>query len=121
MKTRSKAFLILISILAILLILLGSFIYKTNYRKTEISTYEKDRYQLVIYQIGTPTFPFGSGKCQIVLYKDGKQISKEDIELKNDGKWPDTGNFSVKWNFDSVTVNAHGEEQEDMIYTLSFN
>ena len=121
LKTRSTVLFILRSILIIFLILIAIFIYETEYKISEIETYEKDQYRLVIYQVGTPSFPYGSGKCRFVLNKDGKQITKQEIELANDGKWPDSSNFSVEWKSDSVSVTAHGEEQEDVAYTLNFN
>ncbi len=121
MKTRSIVLFILRSILLIVLILIAVFVYETDYKQSEIETYEKDQYRLVIYQVGTPSFPYGSGKCRFILSSDGKQINKQDIELANDGKWPDSNNFSVEWKSDSVSVTAHGEEQEDVAYTLNFN
>ena len=121
LKTRSIVLFILRSILVIFLILIAFFIYETKYKKSEIQTYEKGQYKLVIYQVGVPSFPYGSGKCYLILNKDGKQIAKQDIELANDGKWPDSNNFSVRWNSDGVEITAHGEEQEDVTYTLDFN
>ncbi len=98
----------------------GWFVYKTDYEKSEINTYDNGSYQLKIYQVGTPVFPYGEGKCMFILNKDGKKIDEMDIWLANDGKWPDTANFDVSWNKDSVSITAHGEEQEDRTYVLYY-
>ena len=38
---------------------IGWFVYKTNYEESEIGTYDNGSYQLKIYQVGTPIFPYG--------------------------------------------------------------
>ena len=100
---------------------IGYLYYETEYKKTEIVTYEKEPYELSVYQIGTPSFPFGDGRCRIVLSEKGKVIEQEDIRLANDGKWPNKSNFSVRWNSDNVEITVHGEEQVDELNILYFS
>ena len=120
LKPRFWVLLTLRAMALILTAAIGVFIYKTEFEPSEIMTYENSNYQVTVYQIGAPDFPFGPGKCRILLRENGKLIAREDLELQNDGKWPDENNFSIAWQPDSVTVTAKGEEQEDTDYTLRF-
>ncbi len=120
MKKRTIVLSVLGIIILIIVTAVGWFVYKTDYEKSEINTYDNGSYQLKIYQVGTPVFPYGEGKCRFILNKDGKKIDEMDIWLANDGKWPDTANFDVSWNKDSVSITAHGEEQEDRTYVLYY-
>ena len=108
-------------ILLIFLIVLGSVIYRSRYRRTIIDTYNKDQYTLTIYHIGEPDFPFGKSDCQLILTEGGRQIDKQDIELYKDGKFPDKENFTVKWQADGVRVIVHGEEQDDVACELNYS
>lgn len=120
-KKRSVIILIIISILLLLFGIFGYLIYKAEYEKHEILVSQNDPYKLIIYQSGTPDFPFGQSDCTLQLIKDNKTIDETDIILHNDGKWPDAQNFTVSWLIDSVTITVHGEEQEDMTYVLYFD
>lgn len=106
----------------LLLFLFGGYKYRTCYAKTEIVRYPsgEGRYELVIYEVGEPAFPFGPGRCRLDLHKDGKTACREEIVLYNDGKRPGEDNFSVTWKEDFVCVTARGEEQEDEEYILYF-
>jgi len=100
---------------------IGYLYYETEYKKTEIVAYEKEPYKLTVYQIGTPGFPFGDGRCRLVLSTNGKVIEQEDVRLANDGKWPVSSNFSVRWNEDSAEIIIRGEEQEDELCVLYYS
>ena len=120
LRKRSAVLWILRSVLLALLIAAGFLIYKADYEKKEIGTYDRETASLVIYEIGAPGFPFGDSACRLVLKQDGKQVGRMDFSLANDGKRPDEGNFSVVWREDGVAVTASGEEQEDRTYVLYF-
>lgn len=121
MKKRTTVLSVFGSIILIFVTASGWFIYKADFEKSEIEIHNKGSYRLTIYQIGAPAFPFGDGRCRFVLNKDDKRIDEMEIRLANDGKWPDEDNFDVEWNADSVSITAHGEEQEDKTYVLYFD
>ncbi len=121
MKKRAIVLWSLRSIVLIIVVALGLFIYKTGYEKTELGSYEKDDHKLIIWHVGVPDFPFGQSYCRLELDKDGKKIDEMDFTLQNDGKWPDSENFTVFWQDDRVVITAHGEEQDDKTYVLFLN
>lgn len=121
MKKRSIVLLIVYGIILVIVLLIGYFVYETNYKKTEISTYRNNEYELVIYQIGTSVFPFGPSECRLVLNKDNTQIDAISFYLHNDGKRPFEENFDVYWKKENVEVIASGEEQDDITYVLYFD
>lgn len=117
-KTRSRVVLCLRTIAVLLVMAFGVLVYKADYEITEITAYENGSYKLSLYEIGTPAFPFGLGKCRFILSENGRRIGSLDIELHNDGKRPGTENFEVSWASDSVSITVHGEEQGDAVYLL---
>ncbi|MCR5066535.1 MAG: hypothetical protein K6A14_00555 [Erysipelotrichaceae bacterium] len=118
MKKRAIVLWSLRSIVLIIVVALGLFIYKTGYEKTELGSYEKGDHKLTIWHIGVPDFPFGASYCRLELDKDGRKVEERDFTLWNDGKWPDSENFTVSWQDDRVMITAHGEEQDDRTYAL---
>lgn len=118
---KKKVFIIVT--LSLILIAIGTLKYKTDYARKEINTYYSDdkTYKLVIYTIGEPEWPFGSGKCRFVLSKDGKDITNFNFKQSNDGKWATADDFNVSWFDDKVKIIVSGEEQEDITYSLFFN
>lgn len=103
-----------------LLIMAAGYKYRTQYAKREIDTYYSNdqSYQLVIYNIGEPEWPFGPGKCRFVLKKEDKTIDTLDITVFNDGGWMNTDNFHVAWDSAHVSITVIAEEQEDTTYIL---
>lgn len=122
MKIRHIVIVASVPIFLILLLITG-YKYKTEYAKTEIEIYHSDdySYQLAIYNIGEPAWPFGPGKCRFILTREDKKINELDITIFNDGKWPQADNFDLSWKQDCVLVLVNGEEQEDITYTLFFD
>ncbi len=78
-------------------------------------------YQLDVYEIGDPQFPYGEGKCRLVLKAKNKTISKTDVTLKNDGKHADMENFTAVFEADRVTVTVTAEEQDPEILNLFYD
>ena len=105
------------------LVFVGGFQYKTEYARTAVETYtaENQSDRLTVYTVGEPGFPFGPGKCSLVLSRDGKVADELEFTLYNDGKLPSAENFTVNWDADGVQVTVSGEEQEDITYTLYFD
>ena len=120
MKKRSRVLFVLATVLAAAILSFGVLIYKTEYEKRIIQTYDSGKHQLIIYEIGEPGFPFGSSKCRLVLLQNGQKIDSIDFHVANDGKHIDEGNFDVRWIDEGISVNVNGEEQEDKVYVLYF-
>ena len=116
-----KRFVLLpVCILLLFLLPAGVFLWHRDYAEKEICSFASGDavYNLSVRTVGEPQFPFGPGKCRLVLKKDGRKIQTLDLVLYNDGKWPDADNFRVVWEPGKVTVTASAEEQEDQVYTL---
>jgi len=115
---------VLYSLTAVFLVLMigvGDFVYETQYRPTEILRQDSGTLRVKVYQVGAPAFPFGPGKCRIILEEDGKEIDRCDLEQSNDGKNANASDFEIDWEEDGVRVTVHGEEQEDRPYFLYSN
>ena len=122
MKKSLKIFLIIFLICAIIFgVNIAGFIYKTDYKKTEIKSNSHDKYSLTVYEIGEPDFPFGSAHCRFVLRRDKEKISSTDFEVCNDGGAALESNFDISWNSDGAEIIVNAEEQEDCIYYIYFN
>ena len=120
---KSKIILIVVLVLAIILSFPAVFIYKTQYKKTEIITNSNtnDSHKLIVYEIGEPDFPFGAAHCRFDLNDGNKKISSLSFDVYNDGGWALKENFIVKWNDDGAEISVNGEEQEEHTYYLYFN
>ena len=114
--------IVLIPILGIL-IWIGSFAYHVYFEKTEILTADKDGepYQLTIYMIGEPEWPFGPVHCRLDLYEKTERISQHSIELYNDGTSAEEDNFFIVWTKEGVKITATASEQDPVTYYLRFD
>lgn len=123
MKKISKITIALGTIAFFVFLLLAGIKYKISYAKTEIETlfFNDGRYQLVIYEIGEPDWPFGSTHCRFVLYDNTKQINTLNFSIRNDGAPAQGENFHTYWGTDNVMTRVSGEEQEDNFYSLYFD
>ncbi|SDA09887.1 hypothetical protein SAMN02910447_00129 [Ruminococcus sp. YE71] len=86
----------------------------------EIDRVEQGSYAVILSAESEPVF-FGSQNGSITLLENGKEISRTDFDLSNDGKYMNEYNWDVSWENDCVTVTIMGEEQDDEILTLYFN
>lgn len=114
---------ILACICVILAVLIGSFIYKTRYKITEIdtSTSPDGRYELHFQAVGEPDFPFGYSHARFELKDSGKTITILLFDVANDGAILFPDNWEVVWEDTDVKATVHGEEQEDREYLLPFD
>lgn len=88
MKNPRKSIMIVLAAFVIAAaVLLGSFLYITRYKTSEIDTArsENGKYEAVLQAVGEPGWPFGSAPGRLVLKEEGETISKTDIEIANDG------------------------------------
>ena len=70
-------------------------------------------YEAVLQAVGDPAWPFGSAPGRLVLKKDGRTLSKTDIEIANDGGRINDGNWKAAWRDDRVEITLSGQEQYD--------
>ena len=118
MNKRDTVLVILVIVLLVLFAAFGLFIYKIEYARTLIGTYEDGSRQLLVYEIGEPGFPFGNSHCRLALKQDGREVDMIDFSVANDGKRMAPEDFEVLWLAEGVSVIVHGEEQEDRTYVL---
>ena len=121
-RKHGVLFYLLITVAVIGVACFGYLKYRTDYALEEITSSKSpdQKHELVIYQVGTPGFPFGSGTCRLVLKQGKKKLASEDVEMANDGKWPDEENFAVEWLDDEVRVTVMGEEMDDVTVTMKY-
>ena len=126
MRNRWKILLItatvLLSITA-LVIIPAAYFWLTEFRVTDIaeytSPYSNGAYTLQIKQIGEPGFPFGPVKGRLLLYKDGKLLSKHDFVQHNDGAGLYIPKENIQWEYDRVHIKVVNETGVDT-YTVMF-
>lgn len=125
-KTMKKFMKTLLYIMGLCIALIVVFrfciSYETNYKKTNCDTSVSSDgiYELELWAIGEPKFPFGSASGRLVLKKEGKKIAKTDFELYNDGGSISSNCWKVTWYEDCVEVILSGEEQNDEQIVLYF-
>lgn len=110
-------------ILAVLLLLIGSFIYDMRYRISDIdaATSPDGKHEIVFQAVGEPDWPFGYAHARIVLKRNGETVTKHIFDVANDGGVLHPENWSVRWEENCVKVMISGEEQPDTLYTYCFD
>ena len=110
-------------ILAALLFLIGSFVYATRYRISDVdaATSPDGKHEIVFQTIGEPEWPFGYSHARIVLKRNGEIVAKRKFDVANDGGVLHPENWSVRWEENCVKVKISGEEQPDAFYTYYFD
>ena len=123
-RSKKKGCLVVVLMFLLLIVFLyGGIRYKTCYAKNKVlSEVSHDgQYELLIYMIGEPDWPFGSAHCRFDLIKSGKRVIKYPFDVCSDGAFVHADNFHIVWNTDNVTVTVSGEEQDDKVYILYFD
>ncbi len=119
----------LISLFAILLIAIFSFvslwIYAEYFEKREVyrENSPDNAHTFVLYQVGSPVWPFGPVKAQIkVLRSNGKCMDNENIIIHNDGAGVyDVNIHEIRWYDTLLEVDCTGEaEGSSATYVLEF-
>ena len=78
-------------------------------------------YELVIYSVGDPDFPFGAAHGRLVLKGKEKTVAYRSFEVANDGARFDESDLKTTWYIDRVEVVVSGSEQRDELVTMRFN
>ena len=110
-------------ILAALLFLIGSFVYATRYRISDVdaATSPDGKHEIVFQAIGEPDWPFGYSHARIVLKRNGETVTKRKFDVANDGGVLHPENWSVRWEENCVKVMISGDEQPDALYAYYFD
>lgn len=119
-----KYVVIIVGILVMVVLLpLGYVRYKTRYEAEQISTSTSPDgdYELVIYSVGEPDFPFGAAHGRLVLKGKEKTVAYRSFEVANDGARFYDSDIETTWYGDRVEVVVSGSEQRDELVTLRFN
>ncbi len=124
MNNIAKYVVIIAGILVMVVLLpLGYVRYKTRYETEQISTSMSPDgdYELVIYSVGEPDFPFGAAHGRLVLKGKEKTVAYRSFEVANDGARFYDDDLETTWYGDCVEVVVSGSEQYDELVTLRFN
>ena len=124
MNKIAKYVVIIAGILVMVVLLpLGYVRYKTRYEAEQISTSMSPDgdYELVIYSVGEPDFPFGAAHGRLVLKDKEKTVAYRSFEVANDGARFHDSNLETTWYGDRVEVVVSGSEQRDELMTLRFD
>lgn len=122
-KARKKSLIIFGIFLITAFLLLGSVLYITCYRVTVVDTVRSKggEYEAVLQEVGDPAWPFGSAPGRLVLKKEGRTLTKMDIDIANDGGHINDGNWKIAWRDDHVEIILSGEEQYDELVKLYYD
>ncbi len=124
MNKIAKYVVIIAGILVMVVLLpLGYVRYKTRYEAEQISTSMSPDgdYELVIYSVGEPDFPFGAAHGRLVLKDKEKTVAYRSFEVANDGARFHDSNLETTWYGDRVEVVVSSSEQRDELMTLRFD
>ena len=122
--TNIKLFTLTATILILLMLLLaGSFYYKTEMELTPVITAvsPNGEAEMTIYQVGEPAWPFGPTDCRFDLRYGNKRVIKYSFSIHNDGAPAFENNFTISWHDDHVQVMVSAEEQFDVNYYLFYD
>lgn len=122
-RIKKRACGIAAAVFVLLMLCAGRYMYITRYKTTDIasSASADNRYEVVFLNVGEPDFPFGSTHARIVLKQGKKTVSKQNVDILNDGKMLCAENWNVVWRENGAAVTLSGEEQEDAVYVFCFD
>ena len=112
MKKVLKVILgILLSIVLVICLLYGAFIYMIEYHVATVDKKSYNGYEVVMQSVGSPLF-FSSADGRLLLKKNDKTINQTDFVLSDDGGSIRKAVWSVSWYKDHVGVVIKGSEQD---------
>ena len=112
-----KLKVVIIALIVIILVAIFSFvsllIYAEHFEKREIyrENSPNNEYEFILYQVGSPSWPFGPVKAQIkVVNSKGKTVDKESILIYNDGAAVYKYNVQeIRWYDTKLEFDCSGE------------
>ena len=124
MNKIPKYVVIIAGILVMVVLLPFGYVrYKTRYEAEQISVSMSPDgdYELVIYSVGDPDFPFGAAHGRLVLKGKEKTVAYMPFEVANDGARFDDSDIETTWYIDRVEVVVSGSEQHDELVIMYFD
>ena len=123
MKKKTVIVIAAVLVIAAGLIEFGRIEYAKKYKTAVIdsSVSPDEHYELLFQSVGEPDWPFGASHAGLVLKHDGKNVTEYRFDVANDGKNLCADNWQVTWRDSSVEVLIMGEEQQDALYSLTFD
>ena len=124
MNKMEKYVVIIAGILVMVVLLPFGYVrYKTRYEAEQISVSMSPDgdYELVIYSVGAPDFPFGAAHGRLVLKGKEKTVAYMPFEVANDGARFDDSDLETTWYIDRVEVVVSGSEQHDELVIMYFD
>lgn len=114
-------FIVIIFLIAAFII--GGKILFKDTNTNIIDTKSQGLYSIDLVSVGSPSWPFGGHKGNIVLKNNiGKVVSTAEIYVNNDGANMDKNNWSVIWENDRVVVTICGYDAPKPVkYYLYFD
>ncbi|MDE6846934.1 MAG: hypothetical protein K2J99_14390 [Lachnospiraceae bacterium] len=118
-RRMKKAFRIILSIIATIIIIAVmfwvSFVYRTEYKITTITTLTSPdgAHELILQAVGEAAWPFGPADGRLILMENQKEVSKRDFTIYDDGGSVREDIWTVMWYADYVEVILSGDEQYD--------
>ncbi len=114
MKIFKKFIISLVVVVFIAIISFVSvFIYAEFFEKREVyrESNPDNEYEFVLYQVGSPSWPFGPVKAEIrVINSTGKTVDKESILIYNDGSPVYEYNVQeIRWYDTKLEFDCSGE------------
>ena len=109
MKAKKIIKIIFGIIIAIVLFLVGCFVYLDNWHVTEIDQEISidQEYTLSLQCIGGVPWPFGPVDARLILEKDGKIIKQEEFIVYTDGLTEYS--WDVTWGEEEIVVMVSGK------------
>lgn len=121
-KIAGIIFLFIVSAVAVLI---GGFIYRTQYRVSEVGREKSEdgKYEIIFQMIGQPDWPFGAtaGRFVVKDLADHEQLQKTDITILDDGAVFRDTNWEVTWYPAGVEIIISGSEQGNETYVVYYD
>ena len=113
---------VVIVVFAAIILFVSAFIYEDQFKKTEVYREKSpdSAYEFVLYQVGSPSWPFGPVKAEIkVMDSIGKTVDKESILIYNDGAPVFEYNVEeIRWYDTKLELDCIGEISATYILEL---
>lgn len=119
-KVLKVILVILLSIIVVIGLLYGAFIYMIEYHVATVDKKSYNGYEVVMQSVGAPLF-FSSADGRLLLKKNDTIINQTDFVLSDDGGSIRKKVWSVSWYKDHVGVVIRGTKQDDTLYNLYYN
>ena len=122
-KIGKKTVVIFAVIALVLAAIIGTYIYISGHRITDIgvSLSPDGNRSLYFQSVGEPDFTFGDSHARLVLKNGSATVAEYAFDVANDGKTLAPENWSADWGEAAVSVIISGEEQQDMQYILNYD